>query len=43
MNPLLEGQKKMRELFEKIDFILAENFEIINNLLVPKKKEEMSE
>jgi hypothetical protein len=26
MNPLLEGQKKMQELFEKIEFVLAENF-----------------
>ncbi len=42
MNPLLEGQRKMQELFEKIEFVLAENFEVINNLLVPKKKDEIT-
>ena len=41
MNPLLEGRRKMEELFEKIEFTLAENFEVISNLLVPRKKEEM--
>lgn len=41
MNPVQEGQRKMLELFEKIEFVLAENFEVINNLLVPRKKDEM--
>ncbi len=40
MNPLLEGQKKMQELFEKIEFVLAENFEVISNLLVPIEKKD---
>lgn len=40
LNPILEGQKKMQELFEKIEFVLAENFEVISNLLVPIVKKE---
>lgn len=43
LNPVLEGQKKMHALFEKIEFVLAENFEVINNLLVPKKKDELDD
>ena len=38
MNPILEGQRKMLELFEKIEFVLAENFEVISKLLVPVEK-----
>lgn len=40
LNPLLEGRIKMQELFEKIDFALAQNFEIISKLLVPIEKKE---
>lgn len=40
INPLLEGQRKMQELFEKIEFVLAENFEVISKLLVPIEKKE---
>lgn len=35
MNPILEGNKKMEELFEKIEVILTENVKVINNLLTP--------
>lgn len=42
MNPVQEGQRKMQELFAKIEFVLAENFEVISNLLVPKKKDEIN-
>lgn len=38
MNPLLEGQRKMKELFEKIEFVLSENFEVTSKLLVPIEK-----
>lgn len=43
MNILLEGNRKMHELFEKIDMVLAENFEVINNMLVPKSKDAVKE
>ncbi len=43
MNPLLEGRRKMDELFEKIEFVLSQNFEVINNLLVPRKKDELND
>lgn len=41
-NPILEGRRKMEELFEKIEFILCENFEVISKLLVPIEKKENS-
>jgi hypothetical protein len=41
-NPVLEGRRKMEELFEKIEFILCENFEVISKLLVPIEKKENS-
>lgn len=40
LNPLLEGRIKMQELFEKIEFVLAENFEVISKLLMPIEKKE---
>lgn len=40
LNPLLEGRTKMQELFDKIEFVLAENFEVISKLLVPVEKKE---
>lgn len=40
LNPVLEGQRKMHELFEKIEFVLAENFEVISKLLVPVEKKD---
>ena len=42
-NHVLEGRKKMQELFEQIEFVLAENFEVISNLLVPRKKDELND
>lgn len=39
-NPVLEGKRKMEELFEKIEFVLCENFEVISKLLVPVEKKE---
>lgn len=39
INILLEGNRKMAELFEKIDSALQENFEVINSMLVPKSKD----
>lgn len=38
-NPIIEGRIRMQELFDKIETILNENFEIISNLLVPIVKE----
>lgn len=35
MNPILEGKKKMEELFERIEIILEENFKVISKLLTP--------
>lgn len=40
-NPILEGRIKMQELFDKIEFTLAENFEVISKLLVPIEKKEL--
>lgn len=42
LNPVLEGKRKMEELFEKIEFVLAENFEVIGKLLVPIEKKDIN-
>jgi hypothetical protein len=38
-NPVLEGRKTMELLFQKIEDILNENFEVISKMLVPKVEE----
>lgn len=40
MNPIIEGRIKMQELFDKIERILNENFEVINKVPVKKENDE---
>lgn len=43
MNIILERNKKLEALFEKIEQALTENFEVINNMLVLKIRKEEEE